>query len=109
MRTLKFIVEGNTLVQDPSCSFDGLFPAPNQKIRAEFSFSEEWISAPKVAGFYSMLNNEFPAQIIDEKNCCTIPSEALLLPVFKIQILGTNRGKLITTNTLTVYQRGGNK
>lgn len=107
MRTLTFIVDHNVLMQDPSCNFDGLFPAPNQKIRAEFLFPEAWNNVPRVAAFYSMLDNEYPPQIIDEDNCCMIPSEALLLPAFKIQILGNNRGKIISTNTLTIYQKGG--
>lgn len=106
MRTLSFIVDGNTLSQDPSCSFDGLFPAPNQQIRAEFSFSPDWTNVAKVVAFYSMLDKEYPPQIIDD-NHCMIPPEALKLPTFKIQVLGNFRGKIVTTNTLTVYQKGG--
>lgn len=107
MRVLKFIVENSTIKQDPSCSFDGLFPAPNQKIQAEFRFSPDWAGVVKVAAFYSMLGKEYPPQIIDEKNHCIIPQEALNLPTFKIQILGNHRGKIVTTNPLTVYQKGG--
>jgi hypothetical protein len=107
MRTLKFIVDRNTLTQDPSCNFDGLFPAPNQEIRAEFHFSTDWTNVPKVVAFYSMLGKEYLPQIIDEDNHCMIPPEALNLPTFKLQILGNNRGKILTTNMLTVYQKGG--
>lgn len=109
MRILKFIVENDTLKQDPSCNFDGLFPAPNQEIRAEFDFSTDWTNTPKVAAFYSMLGKEYPPQIIDEKNRCMIPPEALMLPAFNIQVLANIRGKIVTTNTLTVYQKGGTK
>ena len=107
MRRLKFIIDQGTLKQDPTCNFDGLFPAPDQEIQAEFSFSGDWNRVSKVAAFYSMLDNEYPPKIIDEKNHCMIPPEALNLPAFKLQILGNNRGKIITTNTLTVYQKGG--
>lgn len=107
MRTLKFAVMGTSLMQDPSCSFDGLFPAPNQRIRVKINFSEEWEGAPKVVGFYSMLGNEYPPQIVDKDNQCMIPPEALKSPAFKLQVLGTIRGKNVTTNTLTVYQKGG--
>ena len=107
MRTLKFTVVGSTLAQDPSSNFDGLFPAPNQKIRAEFAFSDEWMGIPKVVGFYSMLGKEFPPQIIDEDDHCMIPPETLNLPAFKLQVLGIIRGKTMTTNMLTVYQKGG--
>lgn len=107
MRTLKFIVDKTTLAQDSATSFDGLFPAPNQEIAAEFSFSYEWNGTPKVAAFYSMLGKEYEPQLIDKDNRCMIPPEALALPTFKIQILGNNRGTIMTTNTLTVYQKGG--
>ena len=107
MRTLTFFVDGTTLTNDIATSFDGLFPAPNQKVRAEFSFSEDWTNVPKVVAFYSMLGKEYPPQLIDEENGCMIPPEALALPAFKLQVLGNNRGKIITTNTLTVYQKGG--
>ena len=107
MRTLSFIVDHETLTPDPSCSFDGLFPAPNQQIRAKFTFSADWANVSKVAAFYSMLGTEYPPQIIDEENHCMIPPEALTLPTFKLQVLGNFRGKIVTTNTLTVYQKGG--
>lgn len=107
MRTLSFIVNQNVLTQDPTTSFDGLFPAPNQEIQANFAFSEDWTGVPKVVAFYSMLGKEFPPQLIDEENHCMIPPEALSLPAFKLQVLGNNRGKIMTTNVLTVYQKGG--
>ena len=107
MRTLTFLVDQTTLVQDPSTPAERLFPAPNQEIQAHFVFSEDWINSPKVAAFYSMLGTEYPPQIVDEENHCMIPPEALSLPAFKIQVLGNIQGKIITTNTLTVYQKGG--
>lgn len=107
MRTLRFIVHNNTIVEDPSCDFTGLFPTPNQEIQAEFIFSNEWTDRVKVAAFYSVLGTEYPPQIIDE-NRCMIPPEALISPVFRIQILGNRYGLTTSTNTLTIYQRGGN-
>lgn len=109
MRKLRFIVDGLSLKQDPACSFNGLFPAPNQHVEAEFTFSKDWNGVPRVAAFYSMLDKEYPPQIIGENDCCMIPSEALNLPAFKMQILGNNRGRIITTNTMTIYQKGGRK
>ena len=108
MRTLKFIVEGSTIKQDPACNFNGLFPAPNQEIAAEFTFSENWTGLPKVAAFYSILGTEYAPQNISSKyNGCMITPEALNSPAFKLQILGYNRGNIISTNMLTVYQKGG--
>ena len=107
MRTLKFLVNATTLKQDPTSNFDGLFPAPNQHIEAEFSFSKEWESAVKVAAFYSILGKEYPPQPINEEKLCIIPPEALNLPAFKLQVLGMAGGKPLSTNMLTVYQKGG--
>lgn len=73
MRTLNFIVSERTLKQDPTSNFDGLFPAPNQHIEAEFSFSKEWESAVKVAAFYSIPGKEYPPQPINEEKLCVIP------------------------------------
>lgn len=107
MRVLKFIVDDSTIKQDPTCSFDGLFPYPNQEMAAEFTFSDNWTGVPKVAAFYSALGNEYPPQIIHDNNQCIIPAEALNSPAFRIQILGSNRRNIMSTNKLTVYQKGG--
>ena len=107
MRVLRFLVDNNTIVEDPSCDFTGLFPNPNQTIAAEFIFSHEWNNAFKVAAFYSVLDTEYPPQVIDE-NRCMIPPEALNSPAFRIQVLGSYYGYNLSTNHLTVYQRGGN-
>lgn len=107
MRTLRFIVDGETIKQDPSCDFSGLFPKTNSEIHAEFVFSPEWKSRVKVAAFWSMLDKEYPPQVLEDDNTCLIPAEALFRPAFKVQILGKHRGRLFKTNTLTVYQKGG--
>lgn len=107
MRVLKFIVSGNSIKHDPLCNFDGLFPGKNDNVQAEFEFSPEWLNANKVIGFWSIGGNEYAPQLLDEYNTCTIPVEALRRPVFKIQVIGKNKGKIMTTNCLPVYQRGG--
>lgn len=107
MRTLRFLVTNDTISEDPTCDFTGLFPAPNQAIRAEFVFSPEWTDRIKVAAFYSVLNTEYPPQIINDENHCMIPPEALNSPAFRIQVLGSYYGLAFETNKLTVYQKGG--
>ena len=106
MRTLKFVVDKRNLTIDPSCDLDGMFPAPNQVMEAEFSFSSDWDDKVKVVGFNSVLGKEFEPQILDEYDCCRIPSEALELPVFRMRVLGRDRKTKVTTNTLSVYQKG---
>ena len=41
MRTLKFIVNGQIIKQDPKCDFSNLIPASEGYLVAEFSFSKE--------------------------------------------------------------------
>lgn len=104
MRTLKFIVEGQTVKPDPRCDFSGLVPGSTGWLKAEFSFSKEWQSTPKVAAFYSRLGNEYPPRALKDGRSCLIPNEALRKRIFKIQILGQNG---LATNKLEIDQKGG--
>lgn len=109
MRTLKFIVSNDSIIQDPECDFEGLFPGKNDEIQADFTFSPEWKNRVKVASFWSILDKEYPPQVLNNENVCEIPKEALARPVFKMQILGKYRGRIFQTNPITIYQRGGVK
>lgn len=100
MRTLKFIVEGSVIKPDPECDFSGLVPG----IQAEFTFSKEWASIPKVIAFYSRLGNEYPPQALMNGKTCAIPIEAFNKRCFKVQVLGKNG---LVTNRLEVCQKGG--
>lgn len=108
MQILRFIVDGKTIKQDPSCDFSGLFPGKNPNIRAEFTFSSEWNNKVKVAAFWSILDKEYEPQVIED-GACIIPTEALLKPSFKIQILGKKGNERIDTNKLTILQKGGRR
>lgn len=107
MRVLKFIVSENNIKPDPLCNFNGLFPGKNDKVQAIFEFSPEWLTVYKVIAFWSMNGNEYTPQILNEHNACEIPVEALRKPTFKIQVIGKRGNKVMSTNRLTVYQRGG--
>lgn len=104
MRALRFIVDGQTIRQDPSCDFSGLVPGTSQRIQAEFMFSKEWKSTPKVAAFYSRLGTEYEPQALNDERTCIIPTEALKKRMFKIQILGASG---LITNKIEVLQEGG--
>ena len=108
MRTLKFIVEGQTIKKDPACDFSGLVPGTDGYLQAEFSFSSEWDGCSKVAAFYSSMGAEFPAQVLYDGRTCTIPAEALKNRVFKVRVLGKkgNSKFKITTNKHEVKQNG---
>ena len=104
MRSLQFIVEGLTIKPDPRCDFSGLVPGTAGYLKAEFSFSKEWTSTPKVVAFYSRLGNEYPPQALKDGRTCLIPAEALQTRVFKVQVLGQNG---LVTNKLEIDQKGG--
>lgn len=107
MRILSFLVSGTTIKQDPECDLSGLFPGKNDDVQAKFTFSNEWKSRPKVIAFWSMLNQEYPPCVLNADNTCKIPKEALARPAFKIQVIGSDRGRRCETDTITVYQKGG--
>lgn len=111
MRTLRFIVDNETITPDPSCDFGNLFPGKNPDIQAEFVFSSEWENTVKVAAFWSMLDKEYEPQVLHD-DTCDIPAEALARASFKIQVLGKKRtnsrkGAALVTSKLTVRQTGG--
>lgn len=108
MRSLRFIVNRQSITQDPKCDFSGLVPGTNGYLKAEFSFSPDWNGMSKVAAFYSPLGIEYPPQILEDGKTCDIPAEALAKSSFKIQVMGKNADDLIiVTNKLTVIQNGG--
>ena len=109
MRTLRFIVDGQTVKQDPTCDFSGLFLNKDSNVCAEFIFSSEWNDKIKVAAFWSILDKEYEPQALDNKNACIIPVEAFSRASFKIQVLGIGGHERLTTNKLVVLQTGGKR
>ena len=101
MRTLKLIVDGQVIKPDPKCDFSGLVPGS----QAEFVFSKEWTSTPKVVAFYSRLGHEYTPQVLKDGRTCIIPVEALHKRIFKVQVIGKNG---FETNRLEIDQKGGN-
>ena len=107
MKTLKFIVDGQIIKQDPTCDFNNLVPGTEGYLRAEFSFSNEWEDHIKVASFRSRMGREYPPQILKDGKTCLIPSEALKRQTFTVQVIGKKGDTKITTNKVEVHQNGG--
>ena len=107
MRTLKFIVDGQTISLDPDCDFSGLTPGAEGYLVAKFSFSPEWNDTRKVAAFFSNLGRELEPQIIKPDRTCMIPAEALEKSIFKVQVIGIKNAYKLSTNKVKVYQKGG--
>lgn len=106
MRTLKFIVEGQIIRPDPSCDFSGLVPGSEGYLRAEFSFSKDWVNTIKVVSF-SRHNTEFTPKALSDGVSCEIPPDALKNRYFQISVLGKRGDFVLTTNKVTIQQNGG--
>lgn len=107
MRTLKFIVEGQIIKQDPNCDFSNLVPGTEGYLRAEFSFSPEWNRCSKVASFWSAVGDEYPPQVLTDGKSCLIPAEATQRYAFKVGVIGKNSNTKLITNKAIVKQTGG--
>lgn len=107
MRTLKFIVDGQTIKPDPNCDFSGLVPGTSGYLLAEFSFSSEWANCTKVVGFYSNLGHEYPPRVLADGKTCVVPFEALEKRIFKVRVIGKRNDFKIQTNKVAVCQDGG--
>ena len=108
MRTLKFIVNGQTLAPDPACDFSGLYPGTEGYLQAEFTFDEAWKNSVKVVGFFSNMGREYEPQALKDNKTCKIPDDALKKRIFKIKVIGkTKDGTRLETNKLAVHQKGG--
>lgn len=109
MRTLKFIVDGQTIMRDPYCSFNHLVPGTKGFLRAEFTFSKEWDKCVKVVQFRSEMGTEFPPQVLKDGYSCIIPDEALAKKKFKVSVIGKGNEFIITSDDVIVHQNGGSK
>lgn len=107
MRTLRFIVDGQTICQDPTCDFSNLIPGSHGYLVGEFFFSKDWDGYGKVVGFYSPLGREYPPRVLADGKTCVIPFEALEKRSFKVQVVGKWKTSVIKTNKVTVKQNGG--
>lgn len=107
MRTLKFLVNGQTITQDPTCNFNGLEPGSEGYLKADFTFDKDWANTVKVVGFFSNMGKEYEPRLLKDGKTCIIPNEALKNRIFKIQVIGKQGDRKIITNKLAINQKGG--
>lgn len=109
MRSLKFIVDGQSIMPDPNCNFEGLVPGTDGYLKAEFTFSSDWDGCVKVVSFFSIFGKEYIPQVLKDGHSCTIPNEALLRREFRVMVTGRHPEKKFTikTSKLAVCQNGG--
>ena len=102
MRTLRFIVDEQNLSKDSSCDFTNIISGTRGYLEAEFVFNESWNMFGKVAVFGALLQ-EYPVIIKNGK--CEIPPEVLDGEKFSVYVVGSKKGKRITTNSVTIAQK----
>lgn len=109
MRTLKFIVDGQSIAADPNCDFSGLVPGTEGYVRVEFAFSPEWNGCVKAASFWSPMGKEYPGELLKDGCSCMVPTEALKKRKFLVQVVGKRDDYKILTHKVAVCQNGGNE
>lgn len=103
MRTLKFIVDGQSIRPDPSCDFSGIVQGTKGYLQAEFIFDDEWKDLFKVAEFRKYLTSDAkPVPIVGGK--CMVPEEVTDTRKWKVRIVGKRGDKRLTTNHAEVVQ-----
>lgn len=107
MRTVKFIVNKQSLSLDPAYDVSDLVPGTKGYLLANFSFSSEWDGCVKVAAFFSNLGREYEPQVLTNGTSCMIPAEALAKSIFKVQVIGQKGDYNLRTNKVIVHQKGG--
>lgn len=101
MRTLKFIIQAQSITKDPTCDFTNIVSGTQGYLQAEFSTSKEWAGC-RMAAVFSCLGKEYAQPIINGK--CEIPADALTWDSFGVRLVGEKKGYRITTNEIKVKQ-----
>lgn len=102
MRTLEFTVDCQKLRKKSDCDFSGIVAGSVGLLRARFDCSNEWNGCKKAASFW--VNNKEYAVMLDKKNCCDIPPEALTSDRFEVSLTGVKADYKITTTKTKVRQ-----
>jgi hypothetical protein len=90
-------------MKDRECSFSGLVAGSVGYLKAKFTFSSEWDGCKKAASFW--LGDQEYAALLNSKNECIIPPEALTGECFKVSVTGVrSKDYKIDTNKIKVTQ-----
>lgn len=101
MRSLKFIVNAQTIAKDPTCDFSKIVAGSKGYLKAQFTFSKEWQDCILAASFW---RGDKEYAVLINNNECDIPSEALTGATFKVSVTGKKGDYRIPTNKVSVRQ-----
>lgn len=88
-RVLEFVVDKQRLTKKKDCDFSNIVAGSVGYLRAKFYFSDEWKNCKKVGSFALSDSEEFPV-LLDNKDSCLIPKQALTGDKFFVSVLGGN-------------------
>lgn len=106
MRVLNYDVDKQVISKDSQCDYSNLVAGSEGYLKLAFNFSKEWDGCVKVVEFKSMRGEEYTPGYLANGHTCPIPSEATANRRFKFRILGKKEGYKITTNYMTISQKG---
>lgn len=104
MRTLKFVVEGQSLRKDPACDFSGIVKGSKGYLQCSFSLSREWYGCKIATSFWSYDKEIDAAAVVH--GVCQIPDDVTDRRRFGISLTGVKDGYRITTNKVWIEQEG---
>lgn len=103
MRTLKFIVEKQTIRKDSNCDFSGIVRGTKGYLQAVFLFSLEWDGLLKVAEFRKWIDGE-PVVVPIINNTCKVPDEVTDGRSWRVNVIGKRGDTRLTTDAAEVRQ-----
>ena len=102
MRTLEFVVDGQRLTKKKDCNFSNLVAGSVGYLTAKFEFSYEWDGCKKAASFW--VDDQEYAAMLDFRNECVIPPEALQGDSFRVSVTGVKDNYQIVSSKTKVNQ-----
>ena len=103
MRTLQFIVDGQTLAKNNG--FSNIIRGTKNYLKCSFEFKGADWSNCKIAVVFESKGLEWPVAL-DINRSCLVPEQMSDLPSFKVRLVGRKGNYQITTNRLLVSQEG---
>lgn len=106
MRILDFLINGQTIIRDPTCDFKGLASGSRGYLKCRFEFSPEWAGYAKVARF-ERYDDVIFVPLVD--NACMVPDCIADKVEFSVSVIAESESEdiRITTNRLTITQAKG--
>ena len=104
MRTLKFLVDDQSLKKDPTCNYSGIVKGSKGYLQCNFFLSKAWDGCKIAASFWNYDKEIDAAAVIH--GVCQIPDGATVHRKFGISLIGVKDGYRITTNKIWIEQEG---